>query len=129
MSRPSWTYTAEVVAVNRADLVTLSIDLGWRIHRRDLVTLAGISVRDPEMDGADEARRYLATLLPVGTAVTLHSVGIDPVSGKTRGIVFTDGTKHVAHQLVEEGYALPWDERSWRRVPEWPRRKMRILKR
>jgi len=127
VARPSWTYQASVVSVPASGIVELDIDLGWRIHRRDLVVLAGISVRDPEMDGADEARRFLARLLPVGASVTLRSVGIDPVSGRTRGVIFTDGTKHVAHQMVEEGYALPWGESSWRRVPEWPRR--RIVKR
>lgn len=129
MARPSWTFQARVLDIPASGVVLLEIDLGWRTFRRELVTLAGVSVRDPEMDGADEARRYLASLLPVGATVTLHSVGIDPVSGKTRGVIFADGSKHVAHLLVEEGYALPWDGSSWRRVPEWPRRRMRMVKR
>lgn len=129
MARPSWTYAAVVSEVLRADLVRLDIDLGWRLHHHALVTLAGISVRDPEMDGAAEARQFLTRLLPAGTTVTFHSVGIDPVSGRTRGVIFTDGTKHVAHLMVEEGFALPWDESSWRRVPEWPRRRARMVKR
>lgn len=129
LARPSWTYQARVLDVPASGVVHLEIDMGWRTFRRELVTLAGISVRDPEMDGADEARQFLASLLPVGASVTLHSIGIDPVSGRTHGVVFTDGSKHVAHRLVEEGFALPWDGRSWRRVPSWPRRRMRMVKR
>lgn len=115
---------AIVVDVHDGDTVTVDImmDCGFNdtVTRRRPMRLLGINTIELADPGGPEAQAYLATLLPVGTAVALESVKNDKFARYDARLILPDG-RDVAQILIAEGWAAPWNGQGPKPVPPWPR--------
>ena len=102
-------YKAIVERVVDGDTVVLNIDLGFTVHWKSSCRLWGINT--PELNSKDQAERlkaleakdFVATNLPVGSEVIIHSKQLDKfgrplVEIHTRGMV-------INNELVANGLA------------------------
>lgn len=115
-----YTYRATVLRIYDADTLTVSADLGFRLTVQLSVRLAGINARELRDPGGREARAHLASLCPIGSVVTLHSLAVDKYGGRTLGRLLLDDGTDVAERMVASGYAARWDGQGPRPVPAWP---------
>lgn len=100
----------------------------WRVQRSwRLNGCNARELRDPT-GGGRAARDNLATILPAGTPVTIHSIKVDPYTDSKyesaryeASITLPDGTDLVT-QLIAHQWAAPWDGTTQPRPePPWPR--------
>lgn len=101
---------ATVVDHYDGDTFYADIDLGMELTRKRIpVRLAGIDTPElrPLQPGAKEAKAYLVELIPVGTPVTLASVGYDKYAPRVDAITTRsrDGL-NVNEKMVEAGHAI-----------------------
>lgn len=114
------TYSAVVERIASSNLLVLRVDLGFHIWHQVLAELAGVGVRDLEMVGGEEARRFLTDMIPVGSTVTVHSTRLDPITGRAAVILLAESGKNVGVEMVRAGYAAVWDGEGLPRLPAWP---------
>lgn len=101
-------YQATVDRIIDGDTVRLTVDTGFHITFRDNFRLAAINA--PELDTAAgrEARDLLATLLPLGSTVTINTSKADKY-GRWLAEIFRQGeASSINQQLVRLGAALPY---------------------
>lgn len=110
-----------VLDVVDGDTVRVFCDLGGDIWWKVLCRLDGIAARELNEPGGPEAQAYLATLLPTNSVVIVRSLRWDKYAGRIIGIITrtTDGL-NVAMQMVNDGYAMPWNGRGAQPKPLWP---------
>ena len=75
-TRALYKYTARVVRVIDADTIDVDVDLGFRIQSRQRLRLIGIDApetRGPERREGLIAKRFVRSLLPVGSLVEVWS--------------------------------------------------------
>lgn len=112
-------YKASVVRVIDGDSVEVTIDLGFKIYKRDVVRLEGIDT--PELNSKDEearekaqaAKERLEQLLPVGATVFLDSRRLEKY-GRILGAIYIgeEPTVSVGEVLLIEGHAVPYPAKS-----------------
>lgn len=134
---PSQTHPAVVLAVHDGDTITVRVtlastrlkdtDLGFHVYAegRKLtlhipVRLLGCNAIELNQPGGVEARDNLASLLPVGTPITLRTVATDKYARYDAAITLPDGTDLVP-KLIADGWAAPWNGQGPKPVPAWPR--------
>jgi endonuclease YncB( thermonuclease family) len=134
----SQTHAGTVLAVHDGDTITVAIplastrrangDLGFHLYAEHghvvlhcpirLLGCNAIELKDP---GGREAQQNLASLLPIGTVVTLRTVAADKWGTRwDAAITLPDGTDLVPH-LIATGWAAPWTGQGPKPVPAWPR--------
>lgn len=131
------THPATVLAVHDGDSLTVSIrlartrardaDLGFHIHAEHgwlvlhapirLLGCNAIELKDP---GGVEAQQHLATVLPVGTLVSLSTVATDKYARWDAAVTLPDGTDLVTG-LIRDGWAAAWNGLGPKPTPAWPR--------
>jgi endonuclease YncB( thermonuclease family) len=112
---------ARVVSVHDGDNVTVDIDMGFDETKRVSVRLLGMNAIELSKPGGVEARDNLASIIPPGTQVALHSVTYDKYGGRVDGhITLPDGTD-LTTLLIRTGWAAAWDGTGKAPVPAWPR--------
>jgi endonuclease YncB( thermonuclease family) len=97
-----------VVEVIDGDTVRLDIDLGLRIRSVQPVRVAHVDA--PEMRTAEGrlARAFVASLLPVGSTVTLRTARPDKFGRVLGSITLADGSD-LAARLMDAGHASPYE--------------------
>jgi micrococcal nuclease len=114
------TYPATVTGVHDGDSATVQADLGWGVWRVVTVRLSGINAIELSQPGGKEARDHLLGLMPLGSKVTLASLGWDKYGDRTDALLaLTDG-RDVCAQMVKDGYAAVWGGAGPRPTPSWP---------
>ena len=112
---------AKVLTVHDGDNATVEVDMGFDEYKRVSVRLLGMNAIELSQPGGKEARDNLATILPAGTQIALHSVQWDKFGGRVDGhITLPDGTD-LTTLLIRTGWAAPWDGTGKAPVPAWPR--------
>lgn len=109
-----------VVTLASAFHETWTAERSWRLN--------GCNAREHTAPGGPEATAHLAEVLPVGTAVTLTSIRVDPYTDSKyesaryeATVTLPDGSDLVT-QLVADNWAAAWDGKTQPRpVPPWPR--------
>lgn len=66
-------YQATVISNHDGDTITLNINLGRRQYSIDSIRLIGMNAPELSQIGGKEARDYLRTLCPPGTAVRIQT--------------------------------------------------------
>lgn len=111
-----WIYRGKLKRVIDGDTIVVDLDLGLDIIlKNQYIRLKGLNT--PEMRGNERelgkiAKSYVEELLPVGTEVDILSEVYDPHGkyGRIVGTVrYNKGESELNAQLIEEGYALPYD--------------------
>lgn len=117
---PPRVYPATVTSVHDGDTCAVMADLGFGVWRAVTVRLDGINARELAQPGGAEARAYLIGLLPVGTKVTLTSLGWDKYGDRTDGLLALSNGDDVSALMVAAGYAARWNGIGPRPIPPWP---------
>lgn len=108
-----------------ADTITLDIDLGFHLTRRESVRLYGCNA--PEIHTKDvlekkrglEAKYRVAELLPVGSTVKVKSYKPDKPTekfGRYLAMIEMPGGGDLVTKLLEDGHVKPWDGQGVRPV-------------
>ncbi len=118
----TYQYHATVDRVIDGDTVVLDVDLGFGVWlRKQSFRLLGVNAREKAQAGGDEARANLATLLPIGTYVTINSIKVDKYGGRFDAhVILADGTT-LSQVLIQTGWAAAWSGAGAKPVPPWPR--------
>jgi endonuclease YncB( thermonuclease family) len=94
------------------DTVRIDVDMGrgtW--WRRANVRLAGLNAPELGTPGGIPSRDFLRSLLPVGTPVSLESVGYDKYGDRVDAyIVRTADGLRVNQTVIDSGYAVKYGE-------------------
>lgn len=116
-----YTYRAIVRGVHDGDTCTVDIDQGLNTWRHgENIRILGINAIELASPGGQEAQQHLATLLPVGSAVTICTVKADKYGTRyNAAITLADGSD-LATQLLAAGYAVPYTGQGVKSVPAWP---------
>lgn len=132
------THPATVLNVHDGDSIKVAIrlartrrrdsDLGFHIYTEHgwlvlhaAVRLLGCNAIELANPGGVEARDHLASLLPVGTLVTLSTVLDDKYGGRFDAAAqLPDGSDLVA-ALIAEQWAAEWNGLGPKPTPPWPR--------
>src|SRR6478609_6846219 len=104
-----WSYPyATVNRVVDGDTIRLDVELGFGLTFTGSFRLLGCNAIELSMPGGKEARANLATILPVGTPVTLHSVKNDKYSRWDAAITLPNG-QDLTTLLINTNWAAAWD--------------------
>lgn len=132
------TYPATVLDVHDGDTFKATIDLGigTTAKDRDLgfhlyvenhrlvlhadVRLAGCNARELAQPGGVEARDTVRALLPVGSKVTIGSVGADKYGGRYDCTVTLPDGRDLVGTLIDGHWLAAWDGKGARPLPPWP---------
>ena len=109
-----WTVPARVERVIDGDTIDVTLDLGWRLYKRDHVRLAGINAPEKNTPEGVVARDRLAELLGDYADVILTSTGLDKY-GRALALVSLRGVD-LSHWMLDHGLAKPWDGQGARPV-------------
>lgn len=104
---------ATVVSHYDGDTFHADVDLGLEIVKRRLpIRLYGINAPEirPLQEGGIESRDYLVSLIPVGSVVSLTSVGYDKYGPRVDAVVVFNGHS-VNDAMVAAGHAVWKDYR------------------
>lgn len=123
-----YVYHATIVKIHDADTVQTDVNLGFRTWQRGVwARVAGISCRELHMPGGREAADYVSGLLPAGTPTVVASIKVDhdpaEVTSFDRYVMSVQlpDYRDLAHLLLAEGWAVPWDGKSHPApYPVWP---------
>ena len=111
--RALYKYTARIVRVIDADTIDVDVDLGFRIRSRQRLRLIDINAPEPRGSERREgliAKRFVRSLLPVGSLVEVHSKKEDSF-GRWISVVWFDTLLNedcdvdLSEYLVTKGYA------------------------
>lgn len=119
-------YNATVVRVYDGDTVFVAVDRGFYDYLGSSehpipIRLLGMNARELAMPGGKEARDNLASLLPVGAPVVLHTAKPDKFAPRWDAVIETAATADLGADLVAAGWAAAWDGTGTKPVPPWPR--------
>ncbi len=117
---PPRVYPATVSSVRDGDSCAVMADLGFGVWRAVTVRLSGINAIELNQPGGTAARDHLLGLMPVGSRVTLISLGWDKYGDRTDALITLPGGRDVSAVMVADGYAAAWDGTGPRPVPPWP---------
>jgi endonuclease YncB( thermonuclease family) len=87
------------------DTVRLLLDLGWRITLEANARIIGINAPELSTPEGQDAKRFAADHLPVGTQVTFVSKQLDKY-GRPLGSISYGGADFAA-LMLEFGHAVP----------------------
>jgi endonuclease YncB( thermonuclease family) len=119
---PSFRYAGDVVRVIDGDTIVIDVDLGFGIWlRSQSFRLLGVNAREHSAPGGKEARMNLASMLPVGTRLTVTSVKADKYGGRFDAMLTLPDGRDVARELIAGGWAAAWNGQGVKPVPAWPR--------
>ena len=121
MTRPPYTYRANVVKVHDGDSLHLDVDCGFYLTIDITCRLHGLNTREIKDPGGIDARDHLMQLCPVGSEVLFRSLGPDKYGGRWLGVLTLADGRDVAAQMIRDGFAAPWDGRGPKPVPPWPK--------
>ncbi len=104
----TWTVPAEVLRVVDGDTLEVMLDLGWGIHHKTKVRLAGINCPEMSTPEGVAARDFVRDLLwgPMKIEVASHSLD---KYGRTLGTVYFpagQGLADLAAELFAKGHAV-----------------------
>ncbi len=120
-----FTLNAVVESVGDGDTITVTVD--WGKRRREVkqpIRLIGIAAREKSDPGGQEAITNLTALLPVGTLVALSTIKDDKFAPRWDcqvAYILGGEMRDLGADLVEQGWAAPWDGRGRQPKPAWPR--------
>lgn len=114
------TYPATVTGVHDGDSCTCLADLGWGVWRSVTIRLNGINAIELNQPGGPQARDHLIGLIPIGTKVTLASLGWDKYGDRTDALLTLSDGRDVCAVMITDGYAAVWDGKGPRPTPPWP---------
>jgi endonuclease YncB( thermonuclease family) len=122
--RPAYVYNnATLVRWIDGDSAQVSVDLGFKVAIQVIARLrsleVGINTRERGQPGSVEATARVKELAPPGTGLQLHSYELDRY-GRTMAALVTHAGLDIAAQLITDGYAVPWDGRGEKPIPDWP---------
>jgi micrococcal nuclease len=103
-----WTVPATVERVVDGDTVEVTLDLGWKIYKRDHVRIAHVDAPELNTVAGKAARTWLNALLPVGTSVTVKSTGLDKYGRALAELKTAEGSD-VGFMLLNAGHAVPYE--------------------
>jgi endonuclease YncB( thermonuclease family) len=124
VARPAartWTYEATIVTIHDGDTLTVNLDHGrhiWEIGAKH--RLIGLNAIELHAPGGTEARDHLAALLPPGMIVTLTSYRPYKYGDEWMADLAWPGTPSLAQQLIDTGWAAPWNGLGTAPIPAWP---------
>ena len=111
MTQTEWTVPAVVERIIDGDTISVVMDLGWGLFKKDHVRLAGINAPERNTSEGQASLQWLAQELPVGSKVTLISHSLDKY-GRALASIKLDtelGTEDISEALVASGHAVRWD--------------------
>lgn len=114
------TFPAVVQSVYDGDTCDLLCDLGMAVWRAVTVRLSGCNARELRDPGGHEARDHMLGLIPVGSKVTLISLGWDKYGDRIDGRVTLADDRDLSRTMILDGYAASWNGKGARPVPPWP---------
>lgn len=103
-------YAAIVRKVHDGDTLTVDVDLGWNVWRHnESLRLVGLNAPELNTPAGKSAQAYLATLLPLGTPVSIRTER-DKTEKYGRMLATVDLPGLCVNlDLLDKGYAKPWD--------------------
>lgn len=107
-----YTYSARVERIIDGDTIDLTCDVGFRIYHKARFRLYGIDTPERGAAGWAEATAHLASLLPIGTYVTVRSYRPDahPKAdsfGRWLVEIFA-GEVNVNQAMISDGHAVEY---------------------
>jgi Micrococcal nuclease (thermonuclease) homologs len=100
---------AIVTKIIDGDTVDVSIDLGFDITVNKRVRFYGINAyetRGEEKPLGLLAKQHLIDIMPVGSVITLHSLGVDKY-GRCLGDLYYNGL-HINQDMIDKGHAVEY---------------------
>lgn len=130
MKQPStgdlYVYNATVRSVYDGDTFRADLDMGLGVVFRGedgngiQLRLRGCNAIELHDLGGKEAQQNLASLLPIGSTVTLRTVKSDKYGGRYDAqITLADG-RDLVSLLIQQGYAVPYTGQGPKLVPIFP---------
>ena len=107
MTQTEWTVPAVVERIIDGDTISVVMDLGWGLFKKDHVRLAGINAPERNTSEGQASLQWLAQELPVGSKVTLISHSLDKYGRALASIKL--GSEDISEALVASGHAVRWD--------------------
>lgn len=105
-----WQWPEAVVSdvAHDGDTFRANVDMGRAIFwQNGSVRLARINAPELGKPGGSEARDYLRSLLPVGTSISLTSVGYDKYGDRVDAEVVRKSDKlNINDEMVRSGHAI-----------------------
>lgn len=103
-----WHVPAVIWRVIDGDTLDVTLDLGWKIFKRDSVRLAGINA--PEMRDLEghASKSYLEMLLPVGTPIHVHSHKLDKYGRCLATVTRDSDNLDCCQEMISSGHAVPY---------------------
>lgn len=109
---PVFIYNATVEKVVDGDTVDLTVDLGFRVTRKDRYRLYGLNAPESKTPEGPLATEFLRSILPVGKKVVIRShrpTSVPRADQYGRFIVeIMDGAININDLVVEKGFAVPF---------------------
>jgi endonuclease YncB( thermonuclease family) len=107
------------------DTVICKVDRGDRDYSTWSVRVLGSSCNELDEPGGPEAQAEVTRRWPPGTPLVLATLKPDKYGGRHLARVVVAhpirGSVDVATELVEDGWAMPWNGRGAPPKPSWPR--------
>lgn len=117
-----YTYAATIRRIIDADSLVVDLDMGRHLWVRDAKhRLNGCNAREHTDPGGVAARDNLATLLPVGSVVTLQSLKAYKYGDEYMADITLPDGRDLVSLLIAEHWLAPWDGTGPKPVPPWPR--------
>ena len=104
-------YRATIVRVIDGDTVEAEIDLGFDVHVRQTLRLAGINAPEPRgatREAGDDATIHLANLIEDGGRIMVHTEQDERGSfGRYLATLWGErGIRSINQQMIEDGHAV-----------------------
>jgi endonuclease YncB( thermonuclease family) len=103
----TWKVPARVERVVDGDTIDVTLDLGWKLYKKERVRVWGINAPEKNTVKGKEALRFLTEVLPVGSEVTIVSEKLDKY-GRALGRVLFE-TIDVGEYMIQNDLAKVWD--------------------
>ena len=103
-------YQATVERIVDGDTVELLVDLGFKIRVSWVIRLAGINAPEKNTPEGKDALTYLASLIPPGTGITLHSIKDHQEKyGRYLGVLVDARGQDINYLMVATRHAVEYD--------------------
>lgn len=119
---------ATVRSVHDGDTLYGDVDQGIGTWNKGLsksgmgLRLDGINARELEEPGGVEARDYVASLVPVGTELSILCVDWDKWQGRIDVRIVLPSVGDLSTHLIQTGWAAAYTGVGPKSVPPWPRK-------
>ncbi len=111
----SWQGKATIQSNYDGDTLHAAIDLGFGIELHTKLRVAGVQAPEMPSIHGQEARNFLAALLPPASIVTVNSKRLDKY-GRAEAVLTMDDGRDVANEILISGHGIPADDRT--KAPE-----------